>query len=164
MTRRPIPPRRPRRTTRIRLHPRPPKPSYWRRRLGAVVAFGAIVGAPLFINATFQPFHGDGRGAVNVSIPPGADASQIGDRLAAAGVVDSGWHFMVNATLTGRRGKLKPGDYTLRRGMSNGQAVEALQQGPKAKIVRTFSITIPEGRSRSSWASRSTIEAMITTS
>src|SRR5690606_30286271 len=50
-------------------------------------------------------------------------------------------------TLTLRRGKLRPGDYTLRRDMSYGEAIEALMQGPKAKVVKTFDLVIPEGRS-----------------
>jgi uncharacterized YceG family protein len=117
------------------------------RRILALLALLAIGAALFLINATFQPFHSEGRGAVGVTIPEGADAGQIGDRLASAGVVDSGRFFMLNATLTGRRGKLKPGEYTLPRNMSNGDAVEALQQGPKAKIVKTFNVTVPEGRS-----------------
>ncbi len=92
--------------------------------------------------------HGGGEGEVAVTIPEGADAGQIGDTLAKAGVVKSGQFFMLNATLTGRRGKLKPGEYTLSRDMSNGDAVEALQQGPTAKVVKTFSVTLPEGRTR----------------
>ena len=32
--------------------------------------------------------------------------------------------------------------------MTNGEAIEALMQGPKAKVVKTFTVTIPEGRSR----------------
>jgi uncharacterized YceG family protein len=100
------------------------------------------------INATFQPFHGEGTGQVQVTVPPGADAGRIGELLAGEGVVDSATFFNVNATLTLRRGKLRPGSYTLARGMSYGHAIEALMQGPKAKVVKTFSVTIPEGRSR----------------
>jgi UPF0755 protein len=32
--------------------------------------------------------------------------------------------------------------------MSNGQAIEALMQGPKVRVVKTFDVTIPEGRTR----------------
>ena len=32
--------------------------------------------------------------------------------------------------------------------MSNGAAIEALMQGPQAKMVKTFYFTLPEGRSR----------------
>jgi UPF0755 protein len=118
------------------------------RRVLAVVAFLVIAAALYFINSTFQPFHGDPSGAVSVRIPPGADAAQIGERLERAGVIESARLFEANATLTRRRGKLRPGRYLLPRGMSNGAAVEALMQGPTARVVPTFSLTIPEGRSR----------------
>src|SRR4029078_5018401 len=51
------------------------------------------------------------------------------------------------ATIPGRRGGLRPGNYTLRRGMTNGAAIDALSKGPKAKVVKTTNITIPEGPS-----------------
>ena len=73
---------------------------------------------------------------------------EIGDLLDAEGVVDSGAAFNLNATLTLRRGDLKPGRYTLPMGMSNGDAIDALIQGPKARVIRTFTLTIPEGLSR----------------
>src|SRR4051794_22720317 len=120
----------------------------WRRRLAAAVAIGLLGAALWFINSTFQPFHGPGSGGVRVVIPPGTDAAQIGDHLERAGVIDSSFFFLVNATLTMRRGDLRDGSYLLRKGMTNGQAIDALMQGPKAKVVKTFTVTIPEGRSR----------------
>ncbi|MGH2969211.1 MAG: endolytic transglycosylase MltG, partial [Solirubrobacteraceae bacterium] len=99
------------------------------------------------LNATFQPLHGDGEGAVAVTVPTGADAGRIGELLAERGVVDSGAFFQLNATITGRRGKLRPGDYTLRRGMSHGGAVAALVEGPRAKAVKTIDVNVPEGLS-----------------
>jgi uncharacterized YceG family protein len=132
------PPRRPQRAPRTR---------HWGRRIIALLALAAIGVALYAINATFQPFHGDGSGAVRVRIPQGADAGQIGDLLAAKGVVDSGRFFNLNATVTGRRGGLRPGNYTLQLGMSNGEAIDALTKGPKVKVVKTTDITIPEGPS-----------------
>jgi UPF0755 protein len=137
-----------------RLPPQPPRRSppqqHGRsgRRVLAVVAFLVIAAALYFINSTFQPFHGDPSGAVTVRIPPGADVAQIGERLERAGVIESARLFEANATLTRRRGKLRSGRYRLPRGMSNGAAVEALMQGPKVRVVSTFGLTIPEGRSR----------------
>ena len=134
--------------------PLPPEPgrrgrtaSRWGRRLLALAALAAIAGALYLINATFQPFHDEGRGAVRVTIPEGADVAGIGEVLERRGVVASGRFFNANVTLTGRRGKLRPGDYTLRQDMSYGDASEALMQGPKIKVVETFDLTIPEGRS-----------------
>jgi UPF0755 protein len=120
----------------------------WRRRIAALLALAALGAALWFINATFQPFHGAGGGSAVVEIPAGASAAQIGARLERAGVVDSARFFELNATLTLRRDDLLDGRYVLRRDMSYGDAIEALMQGPKAKVVETFSVTIPEGRSR----------------
>jgi cell division protein YceG involved in septum cleavage len=81
-------------------------------------------------------------------VPAGADAGQIGKLLESAGVVDNAKLFEANATVTLRRSKLRPGKYTLPKNMTNGGAIEALMQGPKAKVVKTFKFTLPEGRSR----------------
>lgn len=150
---RPTPPRRvppPRRPARRPPPPRRSRPSgggYWRRRLLALVALLTIPAALYLINATFQPFHGEGTGSVGVEVPEGADAGAIGDLLAAKGVVGSGRFFELNATLTGRRGGLRPGDYTLRRDMSYGDAIDALTKGPKVRVVPTVNVTVPEGPS-----------------
>jgi len=111
----------------------------------------AFIGAALYaINATFQPLRDEREqeGAVPVQIPPGADAGSIGRLLERKGVIEDARFFELNATLTLRRGKLRTGNYVLRRNMTNGAAIGALLQGPKVRVVKTFSVTIPEGRSR----------------
>jgi uncharacterized YceG family protein len=138
--------------------PKPPRPlppagagmprSRAPRRVLALVFLAAILFALYSINATFQPFHGDPHGSVAVQVPSGADAGAIGKLLEEKGVVASARYFSLNATLTGRRGGLKSGDFVLARDMSNSAAISALNQGPKAKVVPTFNLTIPEGRSR----------------
>ena len=148
---RPPPPRRvpsSRRPIRRRPAPRPRGGSSWGRRILAVVALLAIGLALYTINAVFQPFHGDGSGEpVQVSIPENTDAGTIGDLLAEKGVVASGGFFELNATLTGRRGSLRPGEYTLTQDMSYGDAIAALEKGPKVKVVPTVNVTVPEGLS-----------------
>ena len=156
---RPLPPRGPNRPQpRGTRRPPPPRSKPHRpagaprgrggRRVLAVLALALIAGALYLINATFQPFHDDPSGAVRVTVPSGSDAGRIGEILASAGVIDSARLFEANATVTMRRGKLRPGKYQLPLGMSNGAAIEALMQGPQAKVVKTFSFTLPEGRSR----------------
>lgn len=132
------------------LPPQSPKPRRWFRRLVALLAL-AFIGAALYaINATFQPFQDENEqaGAVAVRIPEGADAGAIGKLLESKGVVDDARFFEINATVTLRRGKLLTGNYVLRRNMTNGAAIEALMQGPKVRVVKTFRVTIPEGLSR----------------
>ena len=48
-------------------------------------------------------------------------------------MVDNARFFEINATVTGRRGELRPGNYTLPKGMSNGDAIDALTQGPEGR-------------------------------
>ena len=84
---------------------------------------------------------------MQVSIPENTDAGTIGDLLAEKGVVASGGFFELNATLTGRRGSLRPGEYTLTQDMSYGDAIAALEKGPKVKVVPTVNVTVPEGLS-----------------
>ena len=127
---------------------RPPRTAgSWGRRIFAVAALAAIGVALYLINAIFQPFHGEGTGSVQVEIPENVDAGAIGDLLAEQGVVASGGFFELNATLTGRRGGLRPGEYTLRRDMSYGDAIAALEQGPEVKVVPTVNVSVPEGLS-----------------
>jgi len=118
-----------------------------RRRIAALLAVALFAAAVYGLWSTFQPFHGEGTGAVAVTIPAGANAGRIGTLLADKGVVDSATFFQLNATITNRRGKLRPGNYRLRRGMSYGAAISALVQGPKAKVVKTIDINVPEGLS-----------------
>ncbi len=136
-----------RRPVRRRPPPRPRGSGSWGRRILAVLALIAIPAALYLINAVFQPFHGEAGEAVQVSIPENVDAGTIGDLLAEKGVVASGGFFELNATLTGRRGGLRPGEYTLRRDMSYGDAIAALEKGPKVKVVKTIDVTVPEGLS-----------------
>jgi uncharacterized YceG family protein len=115
------------------------------------VAIGAllVLVAVIYLGyQVFQPFHGDGKGSVRVTVPSGADAGAIGKLLADRGVVASGTYFQLNATVTLRRGKLRPGSYTLARDMSYGAAIDALTKGPKAKAPpKTVDVTFPEGPS-----------------
>ena len=136
-----------RRPVRRRPPPRRRTSGSWGRRILAVVALLAIGAALYLIYATFQPFHGDAGEPVRVSIPENTDAGTIGDLLAAKGVVASSRFFELNATLTGRRGKLRPGEYTLRQDMAYGDAIAALEKGPKVKVVPTVNVTVPEGLS-----------------
>jgi uncharacterized YceG family protein len=131
------------------LPPTSPKPRRWFRRLLALVALLVIGGALYLINATFQPLQSENEqeGAVPVKIPDGADAGSIGELLERKGVIDDARFFELNATLTLRRGKLITGNYVLRRNMTNGAAIEALMQGPKVRVVKTFKVTVPEGLS-----------------
>jgi uncharacterized YceG family protein len=147
-TRRPLPQRPVRRRPAPPVRERRAGASGWRRRIAAVLALVGIIVAGYLINAIFQPAHGEGTGAVRITVPDGANAGEIGKLLADHGVVANATFFQLNATLTGRRGGLRPGSYTLAHDMSNGDAIAALTKGPKAKPpIKTVPVTLPEGPS-----------------
>lgn len=109
--------------------------------------FGAIVAVLViwFLFSLFQPFHGDGSGQVQVTVPKGSSVSEVGDLLGEKGVIDSSTLFQIRVTLEGKRSELYPGRFTLAEGMSYGAAIDALSQPP---VKRVTTVTIPEGYSR----------------
>jgi hypothetical protein len=118
----------------------------WLRRIVALLALLAVVAVAVFLYFLYQPAHGPGFGRVQVSIPQGATASQIGDILEKQGVVDSAFFFSLRARLSGKREQLRSGRYTLRQSMPYDAALTALTTAPKAAAV--LNVTLPEGPSR----------------
>jgi UPF0755 protein len=94
----------------------------------------------------FQPFHGDGSGKVQVTVPKGSSVSEVGDLLSEKGVIDDSTLFQIRVTLAGKRSEIYSGHFTLAHGMSYGAAIDALSTPP---LKRTVSVTIPEGYTRS---------------
>ncbi len=117
-----------------------------RRRLPAIVAIVLVLVAGWFLVALYQPFTGDGSGRVVVKVPKGASASTIGDLLVKQDVVSSSFFFGLRAQLSGVRGALRSGTFTLKHGMSYGAALDALTKVPPPPPV--LKVTIPEGYSR----------------
>ena len=60
-------------------------------------------------------------------------------------MISSAFFFRARATISGRRDDFKAGRFALKRGMSNGAAMDAISEGPPADVVQ---VTVPEGRSR----------------
>jgi UPF0755 protein len=119
-----------------------------RAQLLGLLALALLAVLVVGVLMIFQPF-GSAEGApVKVRIPAGSSAREIGDRLAAAGVVDNGLLFSVRAALSGKRGDLRSGPYTLHRDMSYTAAITALTTRPVVTKPPTVRIVIPEGRSR----------------
>jgi UPF0755 protein len=112
------------------------------RLVGAIVAVLVL----WFLFTLFQPFHGDGSGKVQVTIPKGSSVSEVGDLLGEKDVIDSSTLFQVRVTLAGKRSELYPGHFTLAHGMSYGAAIDALSKPPVKKVT---TVSIPEGYSRS---------------
>ncbi len=113
--------------------------------IGAAAVLLVVLG--WFLLSVFQPFAGDGKGEgkVPVTIPKGADVSQIGELLAAKEVVASARKFGWRANWSGKSQDFKAGRYVFGAGMSYSAAIDLLASGPNAG---TTVVSIPEGRSR----------------
>jgi UPF0755 protein len=110
----------------------------------ALLAVTVLAGA-WFANALFQPFAGDGEGAVRVVVPRGATLGDIAELLEREGVIESASFFELRARLAGRTGDLKPGPYELQRDMRYTAVLDRLEEGVPPNVVM---VTVPEGRSR----------------
>jgi len=110
--------------------------------------FAVVAGlfALWFLGALFQPFHGDGSGKVQVTVPKGSSVSEVGDLLSDRDVIDNSTLFQVRVTLAGKRSEIYSGHFTLAHNMSYGAAIDALSTPP---VKRTTAVTIPEGYTRS---------------
>jgi UPF0755 protein len=115
------------------------------RRVGPIAGLLIVVVGLWFLYSLIQPFKGDGHGSVVVKVPSGANASDIGKLLADKHVVSSKFFFELRARLSGDRGNLRAGSYTLKQDMSYGAVLTALTTKPKT--ATTVKVTIPEGRS-----------------
>ncbi|HVV90847.1 MAG TPA: endolytic transglycosylase MltG [Solirubrobacterales bacterium] len=121
------------------------------RVLGVVVLIVVL----LFLNAFFQPFHGEGHGKVAVKIPKGSSVGEVGELLEKKGVISGGFiisgstMFQARVTLAGDRSDIIAGRHVLAEDMSYGDAIDALTQEPSPSGPTTVTVTIPEGYTRS---------------
>lgn len=120
------------------------KPPSRRRRWVRTIAL--LAGALLLVSQwmLWQPFKGGGGEPVTVKIPEGAGASEVAQRIADAGVVDSASLFSLRAVLAGKRNSLSAGTLKLRENMSYGAALAALS-GAVPATPDLQRVTIPEG-------------------
>jgi len=125
--------------------PPPRRARYRRRRAVALALIVAVAFVAWFLISLFQPFGGPGAGIVTVDIPSGANAGQIGDLLAADGVVSSSFFFNLRARLDGDGPKLRHGVVSMRHGMSYGAALAVLTTTP---AVTQVEVRLPEGLTR----------------
>ena len=132
---------------RRRLPGRPSTAAIRRRRILAVVAVAILALLIWFLLALFQPFGGEGKGKVVVTIPKGATASQVGDVLEREGVISDGPPFVSGSTLfrwrlaaAGKSDEIPSGSYTLASGMSYGAAIDELTASP---AERGIAVVVP---------------------
>ncbi|MDO9407180.1 endolytic transglycosylase MltG, partial [Patulibacter sp.] len=148
---RPAGPARPTGTVPATVHTRTAPARRGVSRIAAVlvlVPFVVLIAAAVFL---FQPFKGEGEGEVRVRIQPGSSVDEIGKLLQDQGVVSNSLAFAIRARISGDGANLKAGTLRLKKGMSYGAALTALQQDPlPPSVVR---VAIPEGLSRREIAS-----------
>ena len=121
-----------------------------------ILAVLVLIVILLFLNALFQPFHGDGHGKVEVTIPKGSSVGEVGELLEKKGVISGGFivsgstFFQARVTLSGDRSNLIAGKHVLEQDMSYGDAIDALTKEPgSGSAPTTVTVTIPEGYTRS---------------
>jgi UPF0755 protein len=112
----------------------------------------------VFLNSLFQPFVGEGHGKVVVDIPKGSSVGEVGNLLEKKGVISDGFVvsgstlFQARVTIAGKRSDLFAGKFTMKEGMSYGDAIDELSKEPKPAERATkpgvVTVTIPEGQSR----------------
>jgi UPF0755 protein len=137
---------------RRRLPGRPSTAAIRRRRILAVVVVAILALLIWFLLALFQPFGGEGKGKVVVTIPKGATATQVGEILERKGVISDGPPFVSGSTLfrwrlaaAGKSDEIPSGSYTLASGMSYGAAIDELTASP---AERGITVVVPEGYMR----------------
>jgi uncharacterized YceG family protein len=123
-----------------------------------VLAVVVLIVILLFLNALFQPFHGDGKGKVAVTIPKGSSVGEVGELLEKKGVISGGFIidgstlFQARVTLAGDRSNIIAGKHTMAKDMSYSDAIDALTKESKpveaASKPGIVKVTIPEGQSR----------------
>jgi uncharacterized YceG family protein len=122
-----------------------------------IIALIVAVIILLFLNAFFQPFHGDGHGRVAVTIPKGSSVGEVGDLLEKRGVISGGMFvsgstfFQARVTLAGKRSDLFAGKFVMQKDMSYGDAINQLSKEPEPEEQAKpgiVTVTIPEGQSR----------------
>ncbi|MBJ7471133.1 MAG: endolytic transglycosylase MltG, partial [Solirubrobacteraceae bacterium] len=117
-----------------------------RRKLALLVVF-LFLGAVAWSQWTlWQPLKGSGGEEIAVSIPEGSGASEVGQTLQDAGVIDSARLFTLRAVIAGQREDLPAGEVKLNRDMSYGAALAKLN-GATVNPLDLQSVTIPEGLS-----------------
>lgn len=142
----------PRSATRRRARPVITGPTYttpqYHSRWGGVVFFLFVLGLVLIIGGGGGAYWALHRAqsassqTVRFRVGPGDSVTSVADRLAARHLLTNTLLFRLDARLTGLAGKLKVGEYVLRRNMSIDGMVVALAR----YRAQTISITIPEGK------------------
>ena len=108
-----------------------------------LVGAGALAGAGLlYLRSIGLAGASEPGRRVEIVVPRGATASEIGELLAREGVVRSAWGFRLAAYLEGTGDRIQAGRHVLRAGLNARDALRALLRGARVDYV---TVTFPEG-------------------
>ncbi len=108
----------------------------------AALVVGPVLGGYAYLRSLGVVGDSDPGPKVEVEIPAGSSAQEIGELLEAENIVPSALGFRVVVYLRGGAEDIQAGSYRLARDLSAGDALDALAKGP---IVEFVEVTFPEG-------------------
>ncbi|HUH07809.1 MAG TPA: endolytic transglycosylase MltG [Egibacteraceae bacterium] len=110
----------------------------------AVVAAGVLlISGYLVASSSVAAPQEVAEGPVQIEVPEGATADQVGQLLADAGLIRSTLAFKLLAQVDGRASQIRAGSYEIQPGMDAEQILAVLSQGPPE--AETYKVAIPEG-------------------
>lgn len=124
-----------------------------------VLVLGGLVGANLFMHSIGVYGSSSPGKPVRLDIPEGAGASEIGDILAEAGVIDSSFGWRVALFLHSGNEAIQAGSYRIATGLTAPDAIDALLEKPPAPP--STSVTFLEGSWLTDFAARVSEDAGI---
>ena len=112
-----------------------------------------VIGGYIYLRSIGFYGESDPRGRVAIVIPRGADAGSVGDILEEAGVVDSGFGFVLATRIDGGFEEIQAGRYELARGLTARDALTTLTK--RRPLSEDFvTVTFPEGSWLEDFAAR----------
>lgn len=116
----------------------------WKVVVVGLFVAGLLIGGALALLGELSSAPGVDQGRpITVEIPEGVGASQVAELLADRGIIASPFAFKLVARFDDRAARIRPGTYVLRSGMSSGEILGVLSDGPAGPA--TFRVTLPEG-------------------
>lgn len=113
--------------------------------LAAALAFLALLAATgigtAAVKSYLGPANSGDRTEIRVEIPAGSSTRQVAETLRGKGLIKNSLVFRIYAQLNGQEGKLRSGEYLLRRDMPVADILGVLVRGD----VITYPFTVPEG-------------------
>jgi UPF0755 protein len=124
----------------------------------ALVVLGVIIFGGFRLGQSFglfgvMPINGDDR-EVTVFIPEGSTTAEIAGILRDAEVISRETTFVNTVLSRGVESRFQPGKYTLRAGMTDDEAIDALLAGPSPLEAEGNKLTIAEGLTLEATAAR----------